>query len=194
MFGKSLGIVAIAVLVAGPAFAQTPQDAPKQSIGGGARWAYPASTPLAEGTLGLDVSWRGWFNRHAGLEVSVGNWRTTNTIDTREPFRTFTEQVSSYSFGASVVGRIPVGRVSFLVGGGPGYFMDVETNRVWVRDEFRSLTNTRGGFGAQIVAEVEVRATGNISVFAGVRNELRDITHGSESAITNPTAGIRFSF
>lgn len=182
-------VVVLCVLAAVPAHAQ---EKPRQSVAAGMRWAYPVSYPVREGTPGVDVSYRGWLTRYAALEANLGRW-TFGTTFSRDPIRTFTEEVTGYSFGASVIGQVPVGRASFLVGGGPGYFWDVETNRVLIGNEFHSHTATRGAFGAQAVLEVDIRVTERLSVFAGVRGELRDITY-TDSAVAYPTAGVRFAF
>ena len=42
--------------------------------------------------------------------------------------------------------------------------------------------------------EIDVRLAPNLSAFAGVRGEIRDITYGIESAVAYPTTGIRFAF
>ena len=186
-------IATLALLFSVPAFAQTTQDFPKHSIGGGARWSFPASSPSLEGTPGFEASYRGWFSPFVGVEVFGGNWRHDTGIDALGTIRTFTEKQSRYSFGANVIGRLPVGRVSFLLGGGPGYFMDVETNRVLLGGELREKTSTRGGFGAQTMMEVDVRMTPALSAFAGFRGEVRDLSN-LESSVAYPTAGVRFSF
>ena len=195
----------VALVIAAPAIAQPAvEGAHNQSIGGGVQWALPYSG--RGDTPGAQASWRRWFSPRVGIGADVRWWRrnTTDEFDT-----TFQEgpagagiapgrgredrQISSYGVGLGVLARGSIGRLSLIGGAGPGFFVDRSIYQRRINDLYHEGRSTQRSIGVHTLAEIEFRATSRVSVFAGLRTELRNLRFpGSTSGY--PTAGARFAF
>jgi hypothetical protein len=163
------------------------------------------------GAPGIKASWRAWFGPHVGIETGFGWWRRTITREFSSPgyqwpggptipanHGTDKFGVTAYALGVGVLGRIPIGRAAVILGGGPGWFYERSKSDTLVSYETGTTNRYSGGasgthFGVQTVMELEVRTTRRVSVFGGLRSEIRDARY-LESMIAYPTAGIRVSF
>ena len=101
--------------------------------------------------------------------------------------------ISSYGFGAGILARTIVGRLSLVAGGGPGFFLDRSTHQTRINAAEHVGSTTVRSFGLSLLMELEVRATGHLSGYVGVRTELRDV-RDSEGSFGYPTAGVRVAF
>lgn len=180
------------------------EDVHNQSIGGGAQWALPSSG--RGGAPGVQVSWRRWFSPHLGIGTDFRLWREVMVTAIDFPAQTApvgiavpaqqgrdARRISSYGLGAGLLARESIGRLSLIGGVGPGFFVDRTAHDTRVNDSRSTGSDTLSSIGLFMLAEVEVRATSRLSVFAGFRGELRDV-RVSESRSGYPTAGVRFAF
>ena len=207
-----LSVTAIGLLIAAPAAAQSRSGTGLgMSVDVGPQWAFPADDPELKGATGLRASWRRWFGPHLGISADLGWWRKRVDSTFRSPGSDVPggtvpsiegaarHSLSAYALGLGVLGRIPAGRAAVILGGGPGWFHDrgAYESRVsydlGAREEQYSGHAGRNSFGVHMLAELEVRATGHMSVFGGMRSEVRDVRYW-ESGIVYPSAGIRFAF
>jgi len=82
---------------------------------------------------------------------------------------------------------------SLIGGAGPGFFVDRTIYQVRINDLQDEGRSTQRSIGVHTLAEIEFRATSRVSVFTGLRTELRNLRFpGSISGY--PTAGARFAF
>ena len=197
----------LALALAAPAAAQTAAPQHRQSIGGGARWAYP----LVEGgditgTPGFSVSWRRWIGPHLGIEGALGVWRYSASEEyTHDGYYTADGYVSqpvhasykghmwAYNLGLNVLGRIPAGRASIVLGGGPGLFVEQARAESSFNENRYMSSMTHKHFGLQSLAELEVRITDRMAVFGGMHAEVRDVKV-ADSGVVYPVAGVRVGF
>ena len=188
-----------------PAGAQpVPQELHNQSIGGGAQWALPHS---GRGEApGVQLSWRRWFTPYLGVGTEVRWFQRNTTTEIDFPTQTAPggivvqaqhgleqQQISSYGFAGGLVARASMGRLTFIGGAGPGFFVDRTSHDTRINDGRNTGTITVSSLGGQMLLELEVRATSRVSAFAGLRMEIRDV-RSMESSSGYPTAGVRFAF
>lgn len=198
----------VALAIAAPAVAQAGREPPhRQSVGGGAQWAYPASSGgEITGTPGFAGSWRAWFGPHLGLEGEFGFWRRSRTHEFSSPgyqdplgfvnepvHGTAQNRLSTYSLGANVLGRIPIRRAAIVLGGGPGLYAERFSYDVLVNERRDSGSSGSMHFGVQSLAELEFRITPHVNAFGGLRIELRDVRY-VDSGVVYPTVGLRYAF
>jgi hypothetical protein len=196
----AIEVVALGVLLASAASAQTLADPVyPRSIDLGAQWSFPPGNRGLSGTPGVKISWRRWYGHHLGSEAHAGWWRGETSWEFNSPeFQSRnTDAVTAYSVAIGILGRIPLGRATVVLGVGPGWFHD--------RRDFEWRTNSASGeqhaaggetqnsLGVHIVTEVDVRATRRMSVFGGFLSQVRNV-RDRESSIVYPTAGLRFGF
>ena len=154
----------------------------------------------------MQVSWRRWISPRIGIGTDFRWWVRHTTTDTNSPAQVSPQgvvvapmqvrderEISSYGFGVGVVARESIGRLSLIGGAGPGFFIDRTTHDTEINGTRNAGTQTHSTIGAQLLAEVEVRATRHVSAFVGLRAEWRDFRE-SESTSAYPTAGVRVSF
>lgn len=191
--------------VTAPAAAQPAQSAVHdQSIGAGAQWALPH--PGGDAKPGLQLAWRRWLSPRFGVGTDFRWWGRSTTTEISSPQQIRQDgvgipsmhgrddqRISSYGLSAGVLTKGTIGRLSLVGGAGPGFFVDRTAYE-------RRLDNRRDGgsitvrsLGVQMLAEVEARATNRLSVFAGLRMEIRDL-HESDSSSAYPAGGVRFAF
>ena len=103
------------------------------------------------------------------------------------------QQISSYGFGVGVLAKGSTGRLSFIGGAGPGFFVDSTMSETRANGMHDSGRSTLRSFGLHMLVEVDVRVTRRLSAFASLRSELRDV-RDPESSFGYPTAGVRFAF
>ena len=195
----------VALVMAAPAIAQPAgEDAHNQSIGGGAQWALPYS---GRGDMpGVQVSWRRWLSPRVGIGTDVRWWRRNTTVEFNTPAQEGPpgsviapghgredQQISSYGVGLGILARASIGRLSLIGGAGPGIFVDRTIYRRRINDLQDEGRNTQRSIGVHTLAEIEFRATSRVSVFTGLRTELRNLRF-PESTSGYPTAGARFAF
>ncbi len=199
MIRHAVQTAALLVLaLAAPALAQAP-DTPAftQSIGGGAQWAYPTESGTElNGTPGIRGSWRGWFGPHVGIEGDFGWWKKSVSNDYRSPdfVVTGSSTLSVYNLAFNVLGGIPLGqRANIVFGGGPGWYFETGSSEVNYNGDRYAYSDTSHHFGVQTLADLEVRATGHVSVFGGMRAEWRDVRDWT-SGVVYPITGMRFTF
>jgi hypothetical protein len=182
----------------------TPDPDLNQSIGAGPQWALPHTGDDA--IPGFQVSWRRWFSPHFGLGSDFRWWRNTRTSEINSPTQTGPggipipaqlgqddRQTSSYGFGVGLLAKASAGRLSVIAGAGPGFFVDRTVHDTRIND-MRSVGEiTEQHIGIHMLAEVEVRATHRVSMFAGLTVEQRDL-RVLDSQTGYPTAGVRFAF
>jgi hypothetical protein len=200
-----LSFLLIVLVAASPAAAQTPTQAPlNQSIDAGLQWSLLIST--SDATPGMQVSWRRWFSPHLGVGTDVrwGQKRTIREFDSpaqpgpdgvlipamqgREDRR-----ISSYGVGAGVVGRTVIGRLSLIGGAGPGLFFDRSTHDTRINAAQHAGGTTVRSIGLYGLMEMDVRATRQLSAYAGLRIELRDVRY-PDSSFGYPVVGVRVAF
>jgi hypothetical protein len=203
MMLRLLTAMLLVVICSLPATAQSAPDASSQSIGAGAQWAPHSGRGEAPG---LQVAWRKWFTPYLGVGTEF-RWfqrRTTAEIDFPEqtapggvvvPAQQGVEQqkVTSYGLGGALLARASIGRLTFIGGAGPGFFVDRTIHDTRINASRNAGRTTFSSLGVHMVMEMEVRATNRLSAFAGLRMELRDV-RDSESSFGYPTAGVRFTF
>jgi len=198
-------VMFVALVMAAPAIAQpAAQDAHNQSVGGGAQWALPYS---GRGDMpGVQASWRRWFSPHVGIGADVRWWRRNTTVEFNTPAQEGPagaliapargrddRQILSYGVGLGVLAQGSIGRLSLIGGAGPGFFVDRTIYQVRINDLQDEGRSTQRSIGVHTLAEIEFRATSRVSVFTGLRTELRNLRFpGSISGY--PTAGARFAF
>jgi hypothetical protein len=186
-----------------PAAAQSAPDTSTQSIGAGAQWAPHSGRGEAPG---LQAAWRRWFTPHLGVGTEFRWFQRRTTSDIDFPGQTAPggiivppqqgveqEKVTSYGFAGAVLARTSIGRVTFIGGAGPGFFVDRTVHDTRINGSLNAGSTTFSSLGLHMVMEMEVRATNRLSAFAGVRMELRDV-RDAESSFGYPTAGVRFAF
>jgi hypothetical protein len=181
-------LILVGTTVATSASAQ-PEDNRNQ-ISGGAQWALPYSGP--DDKPGVQLSWRRWLSPRLGIGTDLRVWRSTTT-DEFGPRRQETRERSSYGFGVAVLGRESIGRLSLIGGAGPGFFVDRAVHEGRIGDLRDAGSSTQQSIGLHMLAEVEVRAVRSLSLFAGLRIELRDV-RTFESSSGYPTTGVRVAF
>ena len=205
MMLRATALMLLAVGAATPAAAQPARGGQHdQSIGGGPQWALPFS---GRGDKpGVQTSWRRWLSAHVGVGTDV-RWASRNTT---EEFNLpaqeradgvvipsaqmrVDQRIASYGFGVGVLGRGQMGRLSFIAGAGPGFFVESRNSETRIDGRRDSGRETLRSFGLHMLMEVDVRATSRLSAFAGLRSELRDLRY-LESSSGYPTAGVRFAF
>lgn len=198
---------AVALALAAPAAAQAPQQPSLgHSIAGGAQWAFPVSDVDLKGSAGVNASWRYFTGPHLGIEGTFGWWQknekgqyhsdgftTPDGAVYGAMNATYEQRLSTYGLGFNVLGRIPIGRAAIVMGGGPGYFIEHGDANANVNGTAYANSDTGNHFGVQGLAEVEVRATGRLSVFGGLRLELRDVRY-ADSGFAYPIVGLRLGF
>ena len=202
---RRLSFLLIALVFANPAGAQTPAaDELNQSIDAGLQWANLISA--SDATPGMQVSWRRWWSPHLGIAADVrwGQKATLREIDSpaqpgpdgvlipamqgREDRR-----ISSYGFGGGLLARTTIGRLSFVAGGGPGFFLDRSTHQTRINAAEHAGSATVRSLGLFMLMEIEVRATRRLSGYAGLRAELRDV-RVPDSSFGYPIVGVRLAF
>ena len=102
-------------------------------------------------------------------------------------------KIVSLGFGVAALARGSIGRLSLVGGVGPGFYIDRTAHESRINDRHQARTDTQCSLGVQGLAELEVRVTGRVSGFAGLRIELRDVRY-PDSTTGYPTAGVRFAF
>ena len=205
MMLRLMASVLLVLMVTNAAAAQPgADDVHNQSIGGGAQWALPSA---GRGDApGVQVSWRRWFSPYLGIGTDFRVRRASTVTEIDFPAQTApggiavgsqqgrdARRISSYCLGAGLLARGSLGRLSLIGGAGPGFFVDRRAHDTRINDSRSSGSEAMSSIGLFMLAEVEVRATSRLSVFAGLRGELRDV-RVSESSSGYPTAGIRFAF
>ena len=196
----AINAVVLLVVCASAAAAQTrTQHVSRQSLGIGAQWSFPPGSGTLSATPGVTLSWQGWYGPHLGAEAHLGRWHGETTWRAAAPgFETEnTDAVTAHSIAFAVLGRIPRGRATFILGAGPGWFSD----RNYSDSVQRSVTGERrfasadtySSIGIHIVTEVDVRVTRSMSVFGGFNSQIRDVRY-SESTASYPNAGVRWAF
>ncbi len=205
MMLRVTALMFLAVVAATPAAAQPARGGQHdQSIGGGPQWALPFS---GEGDKpGVQTSWRRWFSARVGVGTDF-RWASRNTM---EEFNLpgqersqgvvipsaqilVDQRIASYGFGVAALAKRAIGRLSFIAGAGPGFFVERRSRETRADGRRDSGRSTLSSFGLHMLVEVDVRATGRLSAFIGLRDELRDLRH-LESRFGYPTAGVRFAF
>ena len=205
MMLRATALMLLAVGAATPAAAQPARGGQHdQSIGGGPQWALPF---FGRGDKpGVQTSWRRWLSAHVGVGTDF-RWASRNTTEEfnlpaqeradgvviPSAQRRVDQRIASYGFGVGVLARGPMGRLSFIVGAGPGFFVDRRSSETRVDGWRDSSRSAQRSFGLHMLMEVDVRATSRLSAFAGLRSELRDLRY-PESSSGYPTAGVRFAF
>ena len=198
-------LMVLAVGVTTPAAAQPrPQALHNQSIGGGAQWALPYTG--RGDTPGVQVSWRRRLSPHLGVETAFRWWsrNTTTAFDSPASVNAagavipavqmrLDQRISSYGLGVGVLGTSWIGRLSFHVGAGPGFFVDRTAHETRTDGRLDSGSSAVRSLGLHMLMELDVRVTSRLSAFAALRSELRDV-RDSESSSGYPTAGVRFAF
>jgi hypothetical protein len=192
----------LATIAAVPAAAQ-PALPEMQSVGGGAHWALPYAEPALPG---VQLSWRRWGSHSLGVGAELRWWGRRITTEFDFPAQTSPEgiavaasqgsedrRVSSYGVGVNVLARTTIGRLSFVGGVGPGFFVDRTSYERQVNGRPLAGESTWRSIGLHSLAEMNVQATNRVSGFVGIRIEVRDL-RDSESLSGYPTAGIRFAF
>jgi hypothetical protein len=197
-------VALLALIGALPAAAQPAPDSRDQSIAAGAQWGLPYS---GRGEPpGVEGSWRRWFSPRIGVGADF-RWLSRNTSSgfgsaTGEDAERVVVQsapgrddrrISSYGLCVCVLGRGSVGRLSLIVGAGPGLSTDRTAYTRRINDRHEAGTSTLTSIGVHTLAEIDVRATSRLSVFAGLRIDLRDL-RSPESASGYPALGLRFAF
>ena len=198
-------MIALLVLIgAPPAAAQPAPDSHDQSVAAGAQWGLPHS---GRGEPpGVEGSWRRWFSPRIGVGADF-RWFARNTSSefgspTGEDAERVVVQsapgrddrrISSFGLGICVLGKGSIGRLSLIVGAGPGLSTGRTTYTRRINDRHEAGTSTLTSIGVHTLAEIDVRATSRLSVFAGLRIDLRDLRF-PESASGYPAAGLRFAF
>jgi hypothetical protein len=198
----SLLLVVVSTL---PAAAQSgsPPD-PDRSIGVGAQWAAP-NTGRGEAP-GVQISWRRWFSPIWGIGTDFRLWQRNSTTAIDSPAQIGpggiaipsqhgqeTRRISSYGFGVGLVARQSIGRISLLSGAGPGFYIDRSDHDTRINESRNAGRISVRSLGLHMLLEMEVRTTSRLSVFAGLRGEVRDV-RDAESSSGYPTAGVRFAF
>jgi hypothetical protein len=194
----------LSMISALPGAAQPAQVAPlSQSIGGGLQWALPY---VQTARPGVQLSWRRWGSHSLGIGAELRWWGRQTTSEFNFPAQRGPEgvavpashgeeerRVSSYGLGVNVVGRSTIGRLSFVAGLGPGFFADRTSYDRRIDGRQLEGGSTVRSIGLHSLAEMNVQATSRMSVFAGVRIEVRDL-RDSESLSGYPAAGLRCAF
>jgi hypothetical protein len=197
-------VLLLALLGTTPAAAQSAAEPQNQSIGAAAHWALPH--PGGNVRPGVQVTWRHWRSPHFGIGADVRWWRRSITEEINSPAQPgpegvripsmqgrTDERLSSYSTGIAPLGRTAAGRVSVIVGAGPGFFVERRSHDTRINASHNSGSTTLRSFGVQGLTELELRATRRLSLFAGLRLELREV-RSMESNSGYPSAGVRFVF
>ena len=198
-------VALLALIGAPPAAAQpAPEVSHDQSIAAGAQWGLPYSG-LGE-PPGVEGSWRRWFSPRFGVEADFrwfGRHTTSefNSLAQEDPDRVVIQsargrddrRISSYGLAVCVLGKGSIGRLSLIVGAGPGLSTDRTTYTRRISDRLEAGTSTITSIGVHTLAEIDVRATSRLSAFAGLRIDLRDLRF-PESASGYPAVGVRFAF
>jgi len=201
--GRVTVFLALLMMAYAPVAAQSRSDPEHtQSIGAGLLWT---STGQA-GTPGIDATWRRWFSPRVGIGADLRWGTSTKTIEIDSPEQpgpgglTIRAQrgvehlrTTSRAYGVGILARGLLGRVSLVGGVGPALFVDRSAHETRINDFQDAGESTWRTVGVLGVAEVEVRATRRMSVFAGLRIELRD-ARDSESLFGHPVAGVRLAF
>ena len=205
MILRLMASVLLVLMVTTAAAAQpAAEEVHNQSIGGGAQWALPSS---GRGDApGVQVSWRRWFTPYLGVGTDFRVWRESTIEEIDFPAQTApggiavgsqegrdARRISSYGLGVGVLARGSIGRLSLVGGAGPGLYVDRTAHDTRINESRSAGSTTLSSIGLFMLAEVEVRATSRLSVFAGLRGELRDV-RVAESSSGYPTAGVRFAF
>jgi hypothetical protein len=204
---RTAALIFFAVAVARPAAAQ-PAPAPEagDSIGIGAHWAAPH--PGGGEMPGLQASWRHWTSASLGIGADVRWWGRTTTRLFEVPARdgpngsavparqgSEDESIRSAGVGVGLLGRMWMGPVSLIAGGGPGFFVDRSSHETRISETREPDTGTieQRSVGLHGLLEMDVRATRRLSLFAGLRLELRDL-RVAESNSGYLTGGVRLGF
>ena len=187
-----------------PAVAQSPAAPRNQSIGAAAHWALPH--PGGGIRPGVQVTWRRWQSPRFGIGADSRWWRRTLTEEFDSPAQPgpegvripsmqgrADERLSSYSASVGLLARTAAGRISVIGGAGPGVFVERRSHDTRINDSRSTGSTTLRSFGVHGLTEIEVRATRRLSVFTGLRLELRDV-RSMESNSGYPTAGVRVTF
>jgi len=205
MMARVMTPMLVAVLVSTPVAAQTETAADhNQSISGSAQWAVPHTWRGEK--PGVQVSWRRWISPRVGVGTDFRWWVRRTTTDINSPAQVSPQgvvvppmrgreerEISSYGFGVGILARESIGRLSLIGGAGPGFFIDRTTHDTEINGARNAGTLAHSTIGAQLLAELELRATRHVSAFVGFRVEWRDFRE-SESGSGYPTAGVRVSF
>lgn len=197
-------VLLLALFGTTPAAAQSPAEHRDQSIGAAAHWALPH--PGGTVRPGLQVTWRRWRSPRFGIGTDVRWWRRNITEEIDSPAQPgpegvripamqgrTDERLSSYSVGIALLGRTTAGRMSVIVGAGPGFFVEGRSHDTRINASHSTGSTTLRSFGVHGLTEIDLRATRRLSLFAGLRLELRDV-RSMESNSGYPTAGVRFAF
>ena len=181
-----------------------PQPERRDSIGVGVHWALPMTGD--DPTPGVQLTWRRWLSPRVGIGTDVRWWRTHTITGIDSPAQQgpggiaipsmegqSDERISSASVGVGLLGRASAGRLSFVAGLGPGFFLDRRRHDTRINQSHNTGTTVQRSIGVQALMEADVRATERLTVFAGLRLELRDV-RSLESNSGYPTLGVRFLF
>ena len=180
-----------------------PQPERRDSIGVGLHWALPI---VGDDAPGVQLTWRRWLSPRIGIGTDARWWRTRTVTAIDSPAQQgpggiaiasmegqVDELISSASLGAGLLGRASAGRLSFVAGLGPGFFLDRRSHESRINQSHNAGTTMQRSIGVQALMEADVRAIGRWSVFAGLRLELRDV-RSLESNSGYPTLGVRLAF
>jgi hypothetical protein len=205
MLHRPLASVVVLLLASVPVAAQSISPAERtHSFGAAAEWAYPfRSSDYLTATPGVGASYREWLRPHLAIEIEFGSWRRTHSGTYRlagyqvppehqgEPIlASYTSRFSWYNAGVNVLGRIPIGRVAIVGGGGPGLFVEQLDDASLVNDAVQTWSSRSTHVGVQSLAAVEVRVIDRVTAFVGARAELSSI----DTLVAYPTAGMRIGF
>ena len=200
---RVVALIVVALFVTTPASAQpAPNVAHNQSIAGGVQWALPYSGHgelpgglaswryLFSPRVGIGTEFR-WFGRHTTSELISSSARDprgdaiAHAIDDR--------WINSYGVAIDVLAQDSIGRLSLVGGIGPGFFVERTRYARRINDTHQSGSSTISSIGLHAFVELGVRATSRLSVFAGLRIEVRDFG-AVDSSSGYPAAGLRFAF
>jgi hypothetical protein len=198
-------LLTLATTLTTPAAAQSgPDPELDQSIGAGPQWALPYSR--IDAAPGIQAAWRRWFSPHFGIGTDFRWWRSTRTMEINSPAQTGPggipisaqlgredRRTSSYGFGVGVLMKASAGRLTFVAGAGPGFFVDRTAHDTRINDMRAAGEITEQHLGIHMLAEMEVRASRRLSLFAGLCVEQRDL-RALDTQTGYPTAGVRFAF
>jgi hypothetical protein len=202
---RAAALMIPALLVTTAASAQpAPNLAHTQSIAGGVQWAMPYSGH-GEPPGGL-ASWRSWFSTRVGIGTEFrwfGRYSTSELISSSAPdprgnalalvHGIDDRWINSYGAGVDMLAQGSIGRLSLIGGLGPGFFVDRTRYAKGINDTHETGSTTRSSIGLHALVELDARATSRLSVFAGLRIEVRDL--GTfDSSFGYPAVGFRFAF
>ncbi len=158
MMLRRLILALVVATAAVPASAQTgPEHA--HSIGVGPQSALPYT---GHGPPGVQITWRRWVSPRLGVGTDFRWWQRTATSDVDSPSQGLRGREvlskSSYGLGVGVLGRESIGRLSFVAGAGPGFFVDATRHERQVNDLRDAGRTAVRSIGVQGLMELEWRS------------------------------------